>query len=654
MNQFPLCSLPPQALNDPAYHHHHQLQGLAPLDPSDAALFHQRYQHAPSHGLHAPNSAVLQHAQTQFHGLPNAAFQHHNAHLYNLIAPPPPPPPPPPSQQQQQQQHLQGPPPPQHHHHQQQQQQQQQQPAPPPPLPQIPQQLQELELPPEFNQSAPGHEQGHEADDTAVTSHGQFEGLKLIPHPPNLEDWRRKLFHVDDTIILTENEFQTYFPHVDNVYSHRSTQRHKRKRFVSHYWDCRLKGRPPGTKKSTDPEKKKRKRVARERDLCDVKVKITEYFDGAELTEQTGLQPPLDPSNGNAFMAQTMQPPVATQQHLNAWGMANMAPDMAVAQAPGVPAKKIYTIQRVNGNGGNGKGDGVAGPHKHSLEDSDKVKKNSVIRWMMKKEKATKKQNQGGDTTKKTYHKKATGNALVTVKNHSKDDELKLYGSCFCPFVQRVWISLEFKGIPYQYIEVDPYKKPQSLLDVNPRGLVPAIRHGPSWSTHESTVIMEYLEDLNAGPPLLPPTPQTRATCRLWSDHINRNIIPGFYRLLQAQEANDQATHAADLRTEIGKLVDAADPQGPFFLGPQMGFVDVQLVPWMLRLKRVLTPYRGWPEPEEGSRWKKWIDAVEGEQSVKSTTSDDGLYLDSYERYAENRPGTSQVATAVNAGRGLP
>jgi hypothetical protein len=39
--------------------------------------------------------------------------------------------------------------------------------------------------------------------------------------------------------------------------------------------------------------------------------------------------------------------------------------------------------------------------------------------------------NQGGDSSKKTYHKKATGNALTTVKNHAKEEDLKLYGSCF-------------------------------------------------------------------------------------------------------------------------------------------------------------------------------------------------------------------------------
>ena len=92
----------------------------------------------------------------------------------------------------------------------------------------------------------------------------------------------------------------------------------------------------------------------------------------------------------------------------------------------------------------------------------------------------------------KTYAKKATGQALETVKQDSKESDLILYGSCCCRFVQRVWIALEAKQIPYQYVEVDPYKKPQSLLDVNPRGLVPAIRHG-NWGCYESTVLMEYV-----------------------------------------------------------------------------------------------------------------------------------------------------------------
>ena len=53
---------------------------------------------------------------------------------------------------------------------------------------------------------AQGQNQTNEVEDTPVSNHGQFVGLKLIPNPPDLEAWREKLFHVDDTITLTEEE----------------------------------------------------------------------------------------------------------------------------------------------------------------------------------------------------------------------------------------------------------------------------------------------------------------------------------------------------------------------------------------------------------------------------------------------------------------
>jgi hypothetical protein len=60
------------------------------------------------------------------------------------------------------------------------------------------------------------------------------------------------------------------------------------------------------------------------------------------------------------------------------------------------------------------------------------------------------------------------------------------------PFVQRVWIALEAKGLPYQYVEVDQLKKPQALLDINNAGLVPALRSN-NFSMSESTVLLEYV-----------------------------------------------------------------------------------------------------------------------------------------------------------------
>lgn len=191
--------------------------------------------------------------------------------------------------------------------------------------------------------------------------------------------------------VLACPRFQTYFPHVDNIYSHRSTQKYKRKPFISHYWDCRLKGRPPGTPKSEDPNKKKRKRNARERDLCDVKIKITEYFPGARAIEELGAAGTEPPACTNFF---TPGQPGAlmqnTQQQSQNFGVISPSRGGIPADPPGSDGSRYYTVQRVNGNGGNGK-DGTAGPHKHSLQESDRVKKNSIARHFLKIEKVKKK-----------------------------------------------------------------------------------------------------------------------------------------------------------------------------------------------------------------------------------------------------------------------
>lgn len=39
------------------------------------------------------------------------------------------------------------------------------------------------------------------------TTAGHFSDLKMVPNPPNLEEWRQKLFDVDETIALTEEEY---------------------------------------------------------------------------------------------------------------------------------------------------------------------------------------------------------------------------------------------------------------------------------------------------------------------------------------------------------------------------------------------------------------------------------------------------------------
>ncbi|KAI0684545.1 glutathione S-transferase [Cytidiella melzeri] len=269
----------------------------------------------------------------------------------------------------------------------------------------------------------------------------------------------------------------------------------------------------------------------------------------------------------------------------------------------------------------------------------------------------------------KSYHLKCTGDALTTADAHSELATLTLFGSCFCPFVQRVWAALEEFGLDYHYYEIDPYKKPPELLEVSPKGLVPALKLNyttPPRALNESTVILEYLEDFanrGLGKTLLPPLSDLygRALVRLQADHVNRNLVPAFYRYLQAQDTEHQIEGGKEFVAAIDGLVqlfERAEKESDSKVGlwhaeGKLSIADVMAGPWLFRATNVLTHYRGFSLPE-GEKFRAYLDRLLNYPAFKRTCSTEDLYLESYERYAHNRPNTSQVANAINTGRGLP
>lgn len=275
---------------------------------------------------------------------------------------------------------------------------------------------------------------------------------------------------------------------------------------------------------------------------------------------------------------------------------------------------------------------------------------------------------------------RATGAAAALVSAHSAEHPLKLYAGWFCPFVQRAWLVLEEKRIPYQYIEINPYQKAKSFLDLNPRGLVPTLgvpkSAGPDGKErvtkplYESTVICDYLNEVYAdeetyGPNLYPADAYERARCKIWIDHICSRIVPSFYRFCQHQPQWNNSIE--DTRAEFLGLLKAfikeADEEGPFFLGKRFSMVDVMLTPWLVRLW-ILDHFKdgglGMPGPGEAgedeevwNRWRKWAEAVEGRRSVKETLSSREEYVHVYQRYAEDKT-QSEVGQATRSGRNLP
>ncbi|SPO05457.1 related to glutathione transferase omega 1 [Cephalotrichum gorgonifer] len=278
--------------------------------------------------------------------------------------------------------------------------------------------------------------------------------------------------------------------------------------------------------------------------------------------------------------------------------------------------------------------------------------------------------------------------AYAAAHAHADPGALTLYGGWFCPFVQRVWITLHEKSAPHRYVEINPYKKDRELLDLNPRGLVPTLRipageegggSGGARALYESLVVCEYLEEAfpgggeeeegRGGPiALLPRDTYERARCRLWIDHVATRIVPAFYKLLQHTPEKPYTLDSAraDLVSHIRTLALEMDPggRGPWFLGDAFSLVDVALAPWAKRLF-LIDHYKdggaGIPDPEglEGEdarvwrRWRTWFDAVGERPSVRDTWSDEEEYVKVYRRYADDTT-QSLVGKATREGGRLP
>ena len=167
--------------------------------------------------------------------------------------------------------------------------------------------------------------------------------------------------------------------------------------------------------------------------------------------------------------------------------------------------------------------------------------------------------------------------------------------------MQRGWIALQEKNIPYQWKEVNPYKKDKEYLAINPKGLVPSlVYHGRN--LYESQIILEILEHISPENPVLQKDPFDKAFARLWMDHASKNIVPAFFRIILAQEKEKIKEAEEELLGAITKFVEAMDDSGPYFFGNFFSLVDVILIPWLLRQPLILKEFKNFEIPSGGSK----------------------------------------------------
>jgi len=152
---------------------------------------------------------------------------------------------------------------------------------------------------------------------------------------------------------------------------------------------------------------------------------------------------------------------------------------------------------------------------------------------------------------------------------------LTLISHHLCPYVQRVAIVLQEKGLPFERIDIDLADKPNWFLRVSPLGKTPVLLVDGE-AVFESAVICEYLEDSEA-PPLHPAHVLTRARHRGWMEFGSSllNAIGGFYA---APDESSLQRRAEDIRDKFLQLEEVLG-DGPYFAGDRFCMVDAVFGP---------------------------------------------------------------------------
>jgi len=217
---------------------------------------------------------------------------------------------------------------------------------------------------------------------------------------------------------------------------------------------------------------------------------------------------------------------------------------------------------------------------------------------------------------------------LFDESNREEDISVIFYrdSASWCPYCQKVWMTLEAKQIPYKIEKVNMRcygDKPASFLKLQPGGQIPvAIINGRVYG--QSNDILLALEGLPQSKRSLSPPANLRDEAQQLYG-LERQLFSNWMGWLTSGFGKDRFVNTLK---RVDSVLQKAD--GPFFLGKDFTLVDVQFAPFLERTVASLLYFKGFvirvPSSERSTAEypgiNAWFDAMEELPAYQLTKSD--------------------------------
>ncbi|HTO58223.1 MAG TPA: glutathione S-transferase family protein [Pseudomonadales bacterium] len=170
---------------------------------------------------------------------------------------------------------------------------------------------------------------------------------------------------------------------------------------------------------------------------------------------------------------------------------------------------------------------------------------------------------------------------------------IKVHGHPLSPFVRKVLLALDAKGVAYENVVVMPNDQSPAFRAISPLGKIPVLQHD-DFTIPDSSVICRYIERVFPDKPLYPADPKLEARVGWVEEYADTTVIQNCAGLFQQRflfprmfnRPTDQAIVddiLANGMPPVLAYLESIAPESGYFVGNALSIADIAVTTCFLQ-----------------------------------------------------------------------